>query len=98
VDAGNTGVKSVVPTLIQEHGEGARSIESKLDDLAALPEQCLSARKRSKRSVRSVTTPAAWPSKAPASATKGQEPRADEWPMRPDLLDLATRWSLGTAW
>lgn len=28
---GNTAVKSVVPTMIQEHGEGARTIESKLD-------------------------------------------------------------------
>jgi aryl-alcohol dehydrogenase-like predicted oxidoreductase len=31
-------VKSVIPTLIQETGENARTIESKVDDLAALPE------------------------------------------------------------
>jgi aryl-alcohol dehydrogenase-like predicted oxidoreductase len=31
-------VQSVIPTLIQEIGEGTRSIESKVDDLAALPE------------------------------------------------------------
>jgi hypothetical protein len=70
---GNKGVKSVVPTLIQEHGEGARTIESKLDDLAALPEQRLTLR-MSRRSARSVTTPAAWLSKVPASVTKGRNP------------------------
>ena len=28
----------------------------------------------------------------------GQEPRADEWPMRPELLDLAKRWDLTLSW
>jgi aryl-alcohol dehydrogenase-like predicted oxidoreductase len=37
------GVKSVIPTLIQETGANARPIESKVDDLAALPEIKLSA-------------------------------------------------------
>ena len=32
---GNSPVKSVVPTLIQEAGDDARTIESKLDELAA---------------------------------------------------------------
>lgn len=36
-------VKSVIPTLIQETGENARPIESKVDDLASLPEIKLSA-------------------------------------------------------
>jgi hypothetical protein len=26
---------------------------------------------------------------------EGQEPRADEWPMRDDLLPVVARWSLG---
>ena len=29
---------------------------------------------------------------------EGQEPRADEWPMREDLLSLAVRWGVGTGW
>ena len=32
------GVKSVIPTLIQEVGEKAKPIEKKVDELAALPE------------------------------------------------------------
>ncbi|EEF60569.1 aldo/keto reductase [Pedosphaera parvula] len=31
-------VKSVIPTLIQEHGDKAKSIESKVDELASLPD------------------------------------------------------------
>lgn len=37
------GVKSVIPTLIQETGANSRPIESKVDDLASLPEIKLSA-------------------------------------------------------
>jgi aryl-alcohol dehydrogenase-like predicted oxidoreductase len=37
------GVKSVIPTLIQETGANARTIESKVDELASLPEIKLSA-------------------------------------------------------
>ncbi|MFN0068435.1 MAG: aldo/keto reductase [Limisphaerales bacterium] len=36
-------VASVVPTLIQESGNGAKPIEAKLEELAALPEAALSA-------------------------------------------------------
>ena len=28
----------------------------------------------------------------------GQEPRADEWPIRDELLTLASRWGLGQKW
>jgi aryl-alcohol dehydrogenase-like predicted oxidoreductase len=94
---GNKGVKSVVPTLIQEHGEGARTIESKLDDLAALPEQRLTAEEV--EAIRQIgDNTGCMALKGASQRHEGQEPRADEWPMRPDLLDLATRWSLGTAW
>jgi aryl-alcohol dehydrogenase-like predicted oxidoreductase len=94
---GNTAVKSVVPTLIQEHGEGTRTIESKLDDLAALPEQCLSAEEI--ETIRQIGDNTGCMSlKGASQRHEGQEARADEWPLRPDLLDLATRWSLGTSW
>ncbi len=36
------GVKSVIPTIIQESGAGARPMESKIDELAALPDLKLS--------------------------------------------------------
>jgi hypothetical protein len=95
---GNTAVKSVVPTLIQEHGEGARSIESKLDDLAALPAQCLSAEEI--EAIRQIGD------NTGCMALKGashrhpadMEARADEWSMRDDLLALAGRFGLQWTW
>lgn len=95
---GNTAVESVVPTLIQEHGEGARTIESKLDDLAALPAQCLS--KEEIETIRQIGD------NTGCMALKGashrhpaeMEPRADEWSMRDDLLALAGRFGLQWTW
>ncbi len=94
----NDPVKSVVPTLIQEAGEEARSIESKLEDLAALP----AINPLSTEEVEAIRqigdNTGCMTLKGASQRHEGQEPRADEWPMRPDLLDLATRWSLGTSW
>ena len=54
-------VECVAPTLIQEVGPEARTIESERAELAAIPaEQRLSRRTTSRRSGRSATTPAAW--------------------------------------
>lgn len=94
----NDPVKSVVPTLIQEAGESARSIESKLDDLASLPaENPLTAEEV--EAIRQIgDNTGCMTLKGASQRHEGQDPRADEWPMRPDLLDLATRWSLGTSW
>ena len=39
-------VESVIPTLIQEAGQDAKTIEAKLDDLAALSEICLTTEER----------------------------------------------------
>lgn len=94
----NSPVKSVVPTLIQEAGEGARTIESKLDELAALPaENILSAEEV--ETIRQIgDNTGCMTLKGASQRHEGQEPRPDEWPMRPELLDLAVRWSLGTSW
>lgn len=93
----NTAVKCVVPTMIQEHGEGARSIESKLDDLAALPEQCLTPEEV--ETIRQVGDNTGCMSLKGASARHtGQEPRPDEWAMRDELLETAKRWDLTLDW
>jgi aryl-alcohol dehydrogenase-like predicted oxidoreductase len=93
----NTAVKSVVPTLIQEAGEGARTIESKLEELAALPAQCLTAEEV--ETIRSIgDNTGCMMLKGASHRHEGQEPRPDEWPIRDDLLTLATRWGLGTSW
>ena len=94
----NDPVKSVVPTLIQEAGEGARSIESKLDELAALP-ATTPLTPEEVETIRQIgDNTGCMMLKGASQRHAGQEPRPDEWPMRPDLLDLAARWSLGTSW
>lgn len=94
----NSPVKSVVPTLIQEAGENARSIESKLADLAALPAENLLS-KEEVETIRSIgNNEGCMLLKGASQRHVGQEPRPDEWPMRDDLLALAARWGLGTSW
>ncbi len=53
-------VKCVAPTLIQESGEGARSYEEKIDDLASIPDVKLSADEVAELGATSATTSAAW--------------------------------------
>ncbi len=97
-DLAQAPVKSVVPTLIQEAGDGARSIEDKLAELAALPaENILSAEEV--ETIRQIgDNTGCMTLKGASQRHEGQEPRADEWPMRPELLSLAGRWELGSAW
>ncbi len=93
----NEPTKSVVPTLIQEAGEGARTIESKLEELANLPDQCLSAEEV--ETIRTIgDNTGCMLLKGASQRHAGQEPRPDEWPMRDDLLALAVRYGLGTGW
>ena len=90
-------VKSVVPTLIQEAYEGARSIESKVDELAALPDVRLSAEEVSEIAKIGDNT-GCMALKGASERHIGQEPRADEWPIREDLIEVASRWGLGQQW
>ncbi len=94
----NSPVKSVVPTLIQEAGQGARSIDSKLSELASLPAENL-------LSVEEVAAIREIGNNEGCMLLKGAsqrhvdgEIRPDEWPMREELLSLAVRWGLGTSW
>jgi aryl-alcohol dehydrogenase-like predicted oxidoreductase len=94
----NAPVKSVVPTLIQEAGEGARSVENKLDELAVLPAQNLLSQEEVEL-IRSIgDNTGCMMLKGASHRHEGQDARADEWPIREDLLSLAVRYGLGTAW
>lgn len=94
----NEPVKSVVPTLIQEAGEDAKPIDAKLAELAALPETN-PLTPEEVETIRAIGDNTGCMMLKGASARhEGQAPRPDEWPMRPDLLALATRWGLGTGW
>ena len=84
--------------MIQEAGSNARSIESKLDELAALPTQNLLTPEEVE-TIRAIgNNEGCMLLKGASKRHEGQEPRADEWPMREDLLSLAVRWGVGTGW
>ncbi|HYF37318.1 MAG TPA: aldo/keto reductase [Prosthecobacter sp.] len=91
-------VKSVVPTLIQEAGANAKPIESKLEELAALPKENLLSPEEIEAIRQIGDNTGCMMLKGASQRHEGQDPRPDEWPMRPDLLALAGRWNLGSSW
>ena len=89
-------VECVVPTFIQEAGEGARGIEDQIREFAALPGVRLSpAEVEEVRAIGDNT--GCMPLKGASQRHESSE-RPDEWPMRPDLLALADRYGLGREW
>ncbi|MCW0220827.1 MAG: aldo/keto reductase, partial [Prosthecobacter sp.] len=91
-------VKSVVPTLIQEAGDDAKSIESKLEELAAMPEQNPLTPEDVEFIRQAGDNTGCMMLKGASQRHEGQEARPDEWPMRPELLALSGRWNLGSSW
>jgi aryl-alcohol dehydrogenase-like predicted oxidoreductase len=89
-------VESVVPTFIQEAGEGARPIEDKIREFAALPDIRLAAEEV--EAVRKIGDNTGCMMLKGASKRHATSERPDEWPMREDLLELAGRHGLGTDW
>lgn len=90
-------VKSVVPTLIQEAHEAAKPIEQKLAELAALPEKNLLSAGEVEEIRRIGDNTGCMALKGASRRHEGQQPRADEWPMRDDLLPVAERWHITPA-
>ena len=89
-------VESVVPTFIQEAGESARPIEDKIREFATLPELRLSPEEVEQ--IRQIGDNTGCMALKGASKRHHTSERPDEWPMRDDLLDLATRHGLGVDW
>ncbi len=87
-------VRSVVPTLIQEIGEGARSIEEKRADLAAVSAEVVLTERRA----------AGDPLDRRQHRLHGAEGRrrpitratalADRWALDAELEQVAARWSI----
>ncbi|CAN5833604.1 aldo/keto reductase [soil metagenome] len=96
-DLSQEPVKSVVPTLIQEAYEGAKTIESKVDDLAGLPEVRLSAEEVKAMADIGDNT-GCMTLKGASERHLGQDARPDEWPIREELLTVASQWGLGSKW
>lgn len=89
-------VECVIPTFIQEAGDGARPIEDKIREFAALPDIRLSAEEV--ESVRMIGDNTGCMTLKGASKRHSISERPDEWPMREDLLATAGRYGLGTDW
>ena len=86
-------VRCVVPTLIQEAGEGARPIEDKRSELAALPaEQRLSAETIAE--IREIGDNTGSMALKGASPDHEGDERPDRWGLEPDLVEAGTRWGI----
>ena len=86
-------VKCVVPTLIQEIGEGARPIEAKRVELASLPaDQRLSA--EDVEEIRAVGDNTGCMALKGASPDHSGEERPDRWPVSAELAEAAGRWEI----
>jgi aryl-alcohol dehydrogenase-like predicted oxidoreductase len=86
-------VSSVVPTLIQEMGEGARPIEEKRAELASLPtEERLS--DADVQEIRTVGDNTGCMALKGASPDHAGEERPDRWPVTAELGEVAGRWRI----
>ena len=89
-------VKTVVPTFIQEAGDGARAIEEKIREFAVMPDVRFSAEEV--EMIRQIGDNTGCMTLKGASKRHATSERPDEWPMRDDLLELAARHGLSDDW
>ena len=86
-------VRCVVPTLIQELGPGARPIEEKRTELAALPgEQRLSPDQVNE--IRSIGDNTGCMALKGATPDHTGEERPDRWPVSTELAAVASEWGI----
>jgi aryl-alcohol dehydrogenase-like predicted oxidoreductase len=86
-------VRCVVPTLIQELGPGARPIEEKRTELAALPdEQRLSPDQVDE--IRSIGDNSGCMALKGATPDHAGEERPDRWPVSAELAQVASEWGI----
>jgi aryl-alcohol dehydrogenase-like predicted oxidoreductase len=90
-------VKSVVPTIIQEAGETAVAMEEKVRKFAAIKAESPLTPEEVREIGRMGDNTGCMMLKG-ASKRHEISQRADEWPMRPELLALSEKWSLGNNW
>jgi aryl-alcohol dehydrogenase-like predicted oxidoreductase len=86
-------VASVVPTLIQEAGPGARPIEDKRAELAALPAE-LRIGESDVAAIRAIGDNTGCMALKGASPDHEGDVRPDRWSMTPELAALADRWGI----
>jgi aryl-alcohol dehydrogenase-like predicted oxidoreductase len=89
-------VECVAPTLIQETGPEARTIEQQRQELAALPaEQRLSA--EDVAAIRAIGDNTGCMALKGASPQHEGEERPDRWELTDDLAEVGTRWGIDPA-
>jgi aryl-alcohol dehydrogenase-like predicted oxidoreductase len=86
-------VACVAPTLIQEPGEGARSIEAKRAELAAVPAQVVLTPEEVAEIRAAGDNTGSMALKGAAPEHEG-EPQPDRWAITPELTQLAERWGI----
>ena len=89
-------VHSVIPTLIQELGDDARSVESKRADLAAVPREVVLSEQDSAE-IRAIGDNTGCMALKGGSPDYDDEPVADRWPIDAELEQVAARWSIDPA-
>jgi aryl-alcohol dehydrogenase-like predicted oxidoreductase len=86
-------VACVVPTLIQEPGPGARTVEEKRRDLAGVPAEPILSPEELADIERIGENAGCMTLKGGTPAHEGDE-RADSWPVTADLRAVAERWGI----
>ena len=86
-------VRCVAPTLIQEGGEGARAIEEKRAELAAVPSEIVLTDDEIAE-INAVGENAGCMTLKGAAPDYEGDPVADQWPLDEQLLKLAARWEI----
>jgi aryl-alcohol dehydrogenase-like predicted oxidoreductase len=86
-------VECVVPTLIQEAGEGARPIEEKRAELAALPEEQRLTDDQVEE-IRSIGDNAGCMALKGATPDHTGDERPDRWPVTRELAEVAAEWGI----
>ena len=86
-------VQSVIPTLIQEAGADAKPVEDKIRDLANLPAENLLTEDEVREILEIGNNQGCMKLKGGSPAHQG-EALADQWPLHPELADVAQRWGI----
>jgi aryl-alcohol dehydrogenase-like predicted oxidoreductase len=88
-------VKSVIPTMIQEVGAGAKAIEEKIADLASLPEITFSADEVAE--LRRIGDNTGCMTLKGGNPEHVGEPLPDRWSLNNELEQVAERWHIKPA-
>jgi aryl-alcohol dehydrogenase-like predicted oxidoreductase len=88
-------VRCVVPTLIQEAGQGAKPVEAKREELASLPDLSLSAEEVAE--IRAIGDNTGCMALKGASMEHEGDAQPDRWPLDEELAGVAERWEIDPA-